>query len=145
MLSSEDKVLNAALRNSTLPLAAQHGDFNPENILLNESHMHIVDWEWAVLPGLPLIDLFNMALRSSILRCHLGRQRSGLPNVEHARSAFVQDSVERQFVLRWLPSFQQELHISKELVIALLHCYLRHAINEEADMNDIVLAIKRGI
>ena len=54
------------IRNSPFPFVIQHADFQPNNILFNEtnSEIAIFDWEYALEKGLPLIDLLNFLLIS---------------------------------------------------------------------------------
>jgi len=145
MISPSDTELIHALENGTLLSAGQHGDYCPDNILMNNSVIHVVDWEWADLPGLPVIDLFNLALRSQMLRTQFGRHRGGLPSIEHAKEAFGKNSLEKRFVSRWLVFFQKELHLSKDLITLLFICFLRHTIKEKGDLNDILIPFKEEI
>lgn len=137
LLSMADQNLIEAVSQKRLPAVAQHGDFNPANILVDPSGLRVVDWEWAALPGLPLVDLFNFTLRSSMLRHQLGRRRRGLPTLQDAEQAFRRETIERAFLSRWMTRFERCLEIPSDLVNALFVCFLRHTLDGKAGDEEI--------
>jgi hypothetical protein len=53
-----------ALAEYPLALRFIHGDFQPGNILLTGSSIHVIDWEFGNLTGLPLMDVFSFVARA---------------------------------------------------------------------------------
>ena len=47
-----------------LPLVFKHGDFQPGNLLLTDTSVKVIDWEFGVEKALPLLDLFGFLLRA---------------------------------------------------------------------------------
>ncbi|MEP6775796.1 MAG: aminoglycoside phosphotransferase family protein [Chloroflexota bacterium] len=47
-----------------LPLVFKHGDFQPGNILVNGKAIHVIDWEFGAVLGLPLHDVFGFIART---------------------------------------------------------------------------------
>ncbi len=103
--------LREALYSGELEATVQHGDFNPANILVDGETLTVVDWEWSEWPGLPLVDLINLALRSSLWRTTWGHSRGRLPCLEDFHNVLIHDTPERRFLARWAPRFQSELSI----------------------------------
>ncbi len=135
MLTEEDARLVQAMDTGTLELAAQHGDFNPANILIQGSKLQVIDWEWADLPGLPLVDLFNFTLRVAMLRSRIGKRRGGLPQKEDLIRAFRTDPVPRALCQRWVPRFSKELGIAPEACDDLFRCFARHTVGGDANVS----------
>jgi hypothetical protein len=54
----------AALTDYPLPLRFLHGDFQPANILVTDASLHVIDWEFGSLTGLPLMDVFSFLARA---------------------------------------------------------------------------------
>jgi thiamine kinase-like enzyme len=54
------------VRDVSIPFVIQHNDFQPENILYNKDtgKFIVLDWEYAMRSGLPLIDLLNFLVLS---------------------------------------------------------------------------------
>ncbi|MEO8285666.1 MAG: phosphotransferase [Chloroflexota bacterium] len=47
-----------------LPLTFKHGDFQPGNILVDGSAIHVIDWEFGAISQLPLHDVFGFIART---------------------------------------------------------------------------------
>lgn len=63
--------LRGNLMGKTLPIVWMHGDFKIENVLYNPaSHAltGVIDWEHAMLPGLPLIDPLYLLIYNRMIR-----------------------------------------------------------------------------
>ncbi|NCC52906.1 MAG: hypothetical protein EOM20_17075 [Spartobacteria bacterium] len=123
MLTDEFRDLRQAIRDGAIPLTIQHGDYNPANILLHDGGCTVVDWEWMQWPGLPLVDLFNLALRSTMLRKQLGHAHDALPSFALLRDTFLTRSPESDFIRAWLPRYRQHLGISEAQAQALFRCF----------------------
>ena len=58
-LVKQTRYLARTLRHQDIPLAFEHGDFGPPNILVaQDGRLRVVDWELARARGLPAVDLF---------------------------------------------------------------------------------------
>ncbi len=62
------RALLAPLRGVPMPRCAVHGDFWHGNVAAREGSVRVYDWEWAVVDGTPLVDLWTYELAK--LRIH---------------------------------------------------------------------------
>lgn len=124
LFQSPHAALQDRLRSGAIPTVVQHGDYNPANLLVYGRDIRLIDWEWARIPGLPLVDLFNLALRSTMLRFQWGHHRGGLPGLEHARYTFEQDTREHRFLQSWVCSFAAALNLDDSAVDLLFRCFM---------------------
>ncbi|MFH0878592.1 MAG: phosphotransferase [Lentisphaerota bacterium] len=115
------------------PACGQHGDFNPANILFHGESPLVLDWEWSEWPGLPLIDLYNLAIRSVMLRDQLGRQRGRMPLLRDAQAVLASTSPEYTFLRKWLPRFEQQLGMDRDTSTVLFHIVLEHMLTSSED------------
>lgn len=53
----------------------EHGDFCPDNVLINDKQIILLDYEWSIFPGLPLWDTLNYILYSLLTYKNRGKQR----------------------------------------------------------------------
>jgi len=73
--NNEFEMLLAELENVRCVPVVEHGDFSFWNILLSETKIGLVDWEYAELKGVPCADLFHFFLQNYL------SQNTG-PNIE---------------------------------------------------------------
>jgi hypothetical protein len=128
---AHDAFLIEALQTGRIPFTLQHGDFQPANLLLDREAVRVIDWEWAVPQGLPLIDLFNLAFEAFRLRRTLGRHRGGLPDFELLAAAFQPGGRESRWIAGWVARFRAGLDLSTAHAEALFYCWLRHKLREK--------------
>lgn len=77
-----------AIQSGTLIPVLEHGDYNPDNIFVHRKNLGVIDWEWGRIPGLPLVDLYNLALLFCRNSAILGVTRSRPVNSQDATWAF---------------------------------------------------------
>jgi len=123
MLTNTFTPILATVQAGQIPLTAQHGDFNPANILIDKDDLLIIDWEWMQWPGLPLVDLFNLALRSTMLRNQLGHTHHAQPSTSYIKQTFEGNSLEAGFTKKWICRFQEGLDISEQHTRDLFECF----------------------
>jgi len=95
-----------------MPRCAIHGDFWHGNVAAREGSVRVYDWEWAVLDGIPLVDLWTYELAN--LRIHArdggGKLDDSLRDaLQHVRAGLRRRALDERLALATLAPVLGEL------------------------------------
>jgi hypothetical protein len=96
-----------ALRGSSVPRCAVHGDFWCGNIGQRDGRVRVFDWEWGSLEGDPFVDLWMFelgALRQAAMENGPGFTNQMRQAVEHVETGLAGIGVDSRFALAMGPS-----------------------------------------
>jgi hypothetical protein len=106
------RALVAPLRGAPMPRCAIHGDFWHGNVAARKGSVRVYDWEWAVLDGIPLVDLWTYELAN--LRIH-ARDGGGMLDdslrdaLRHVRAGLRRRALDERLALATLAPILGEL------------------------------------
>lgn len=104
-----------------------HGDFNPENILLEKGIVKVFDWEWSYHPGLPLIDLFTFCVYHHIATTIIGKARFRPMTDDDIIHVFSENTILGEIVMKYYNRYCDELKLSPEIQRIIFSLFLvRH-------------------
>ncbi|MDI6704427.1 MAG: phosphotransferase [bacterium] len=96
------------LHNRYLPLVPIHGDFTPNQILINRDNLCVIDWEFFQRDGLPFFDLINFLVSYGFLSNELSKKnRYWFEDrmKEHLVQYCSELNIDEQFLKIFLPLF----------------------------------------
>ena len=144
-----DRLLQEAedYRNLPLPLAGRHGDFEPDNLLLNGDRAGVIDWENFARGVTPFDDVFQFAVGLA------AQQRAADGRWSTMRDTFCQAFVERnwfsdlvrEYVTRYLRAMrlpEQAAHLFFSLFLidrTVSRAMRRPALDHNQDVRATVL------
>jgi aminoglycoside phosphotransferase (APT) family kinase protein len=121
-LRSWEQPLQSLLIGTTMPVVWLHGDFKVENVLYDERNQTltgVIDWELAMLPGLPLLDPLYLLIYNRLIR--------GADWVEVLRDMLVKAKYTPSELSR-LQSYMDSLGITHDQLPALSAAFIAHHI-----------------
>lgn len=120
--------LRHALEGLTLPLVWMHGDYKIENVIYDPATRQIsgiIDWEHALIPGLPLLDVLFLIVFNRIAR--------GSHHIEAIDALFAQDRLDERERAR-VERYCDALDIPVRALRALNALFLAHHIGHRIHM-----------
>jgi hypothetical protein len=134
-----DRILGSAKNYDSLPSVAVHGDFSPQNILLNGNVVNVLDWDSFIEKGCPLHDFFMFAITC-------GASQFRYPPVdEHRRYirgleyALLEENIFSQFLEWHLGQYLEEMSIRRDLVAVFLTSFLAElSIRERSTLGPMI-------
>jgi aminoglycoside phosphotransferase len=120
--------LRRCLEGLTLPLVWMHGDYKIENVMYDPDTRQItgvIDWEHAIIPGLPLLDAMFLMVFNRIAR--------GSHHIEAIDALFARDQIDDRERAR-LARYCDALQIPARSVRALNALFLAHHIGHRIHM-----------
>ena len=141
-------------------LVTQHGDYQPDNIYYNvgSGKIKVVDWEYAIIRGLPLVDFLNMlGVSAMALSCNnyyarwLKNQsrymlrRAYVATTDTFRSIFYQHTEVSALVKKHVHAYCQELQINVHFLKILFLFYILKHNKENKDILKMFLQNNQNI
>lgn len=116
-----------ALQGKTLPFVARHGDFGMTNVLYNRQTQHIsivVDWDSAMMQGLPLLDLMRFEIQ-------MDQRSRSIPRdsiLEHGLRGYADLLFDKGFRARFDESLQS-LQMDEQFFLPIAFVYWAAFVN----------------
>ena len=124
MVSEAARAVRKGFLNGELPAVVEHGDFNPDNIYLHRHRIYAIDWEWAKIPGLPFVDLFEFTLQYTRLGCILGKKRSLPVAPNHLQHTFDPDGPLAPILRNWVREACRVLSIPERYIMPMATLFI---------------------
>lgn len=97
-------------RTQSSSLIIEHGDFSPQNILISDNQISVIDWSDAMLDGRPLFDYFNFVLNVIF---KLRNTSSAIELVQLFNFAFFEKNDFSMIIKKYANSYLNTLSINK--------------------------------
>jgi hypothetical protein len=114
-----------ALAEQPLPLVFQHGDFQPGNILVEDTAIRVIDWEFGAIAALPLHDVFGFLARTDA-RWHGMEEMDGYLEdyLEHFESVFFESGSFANLTSEYVDRACRELDIDPAWIQVLFALFI---------------------
>ena len=153
-LSEYIEAATSSVKRVRLPYVVQHKDLQPENILYRDDHKFtIIDWEYGLKEGLPLIDLLNFLFTSIVYMSHhkeRKKQRSFRPffsvssftemaGREIFETCFYQKNAHSDLIRKHVDLYCRALDIDQELRRILFLIFIFQELDYKKDFISVYL------
>lgn len=103
------------------PLVGVHGDFSPQNILLdNKKNVNIIDWELFLPRGIPLYDFFMLSITCGAARYTHNYTEWHLRYINGMQDTFLKDNSLSEMLREFLREYCKEFNIDRNICVVFL-------------------------
>lgn len=139
------------LKRLPLPLVFKHGDFRPGNILVKDSGIQVIDWEFGAATALPLMDVFGLLARTYAIKHDLEEIDGYLEDYLSAfNQVFLEGGSFSELTLDYVSRACIALNVDPEWIEVLLAMFLiteantyRAFLNKRAEQGYVYLLRSR--
>ena len=109
----------------------EHGDFNPSNLFLSKTGIHIFDWEYSNLKGTPLIDLLDFSLNYVLFARYLVNEiYRELPILQDFEETFFSNNAYSKIIWKNISRYSDKIGMNKSLIRNTFFTFGRKYLNE---------------
>jgi hypothetical protein len=110
----------------------EHGDFNPSNLFVSKTGIHIFDWEYSKLKGTPLVDLLDFSLNYVFFARYLMNEiyYRELPVLQDFEETFLSDNAYSKIIWKHINVYSDKIGINKASIQDIFFTFSRKYLHE---------------
>jgi len=123
--------LISGIRENRLPQVLEHGDFCPDNVLVSDKKIILLDCEWSIFPGLPLWDTLNYILFSLLTYKYKGKKRGLKVSLNFFKKVLENEPDLSAILTKSLQKHIKTLQLPAKMVNSVIFLYITKASSSE--------------
>lgn len=124
----QERITNYILKYS-IPVVCEHGDFSPSNIIINSKKINVIDWEDAIIHGLPGVDLWHFIISYNSQLSKNGKYKNKLPE------SIFDNRQNDKWIMNMVDNYCTKMELTKEYLWYCLPISLVRAINRDSSFH----------